>query len=141
MENLLLPIHIGTLFITAVFILIADHDAFLYMRGKKELLSRKKVKIIHYTVWTGLIIMITTGLTMAYSALGDLIKSTGFLTKMFFVILLFINAIAIHFLSDLAIEKPFVSLSKKEKTLLLISGAASTIGWLGAAITAYIIFG
>ncbi len=140
MENIILPIHIGTLFVTAVAILIADHDAFDYMRGKKQTLSRVKVKTLHYIVWAGLIIMIMSGMKMAYPGLEYLLQNKGFLIKMFFVLVLFVNAIVIHFLSNLAIERPFSVLSKKEKTLLLISGAASTAGWLGAAITATIIF-
>ncbi len=141
MESLLLPIHLGTLALTAVTILIADHDAFLYVRGKKETLPRQKVKILHYTVWAGLILMITTGAIMAYPAREFLFSNPGFLIKMFFVGLLFVNAIVIHFLSDIAIEKPFVTLTSKEKLFLMLSGAVSTVGWLGAAITAFVVFG
>ena len=141
MKSSLLPLHLITLAITAVAIVIADHDAFAYMRGKKETLSPRRVKTLHYSVWAGLLLMIITGGIMAYPVWRVLFSNTSFLIKMAFVGILFVNAIVIHFLSDLATKKPFAALSHKEKMFLMISGALSTIGWFGAAITAFIIFG
>ena len=85
--------------------------------------------------------MIISGGVMAYPAREYLLTNIGFLIKIFFVGILFVNAIVIHFLSDLAIEKPFSALNNRERTFLFVSGALSTVSWLGAAITAMVIFG
>lgn len=60
-----------------------------------------------------------------------------FLLKMFFVAVLAINGLFIGRLMGNAITTPFAQLSTRTKALLLISGAASGIGWVASASIGY----
>lgn len=55
-----------------------------------------------------------------------------FLVKMGFVAIIVANAFLIGKLLSLSSERPFAALTEAEKRKLLISGALSGIGWLGA---------
>jgi len=134
MEIELEVLHLTALAITAVFIIIADHDGLQYMRGKKEVLSLTCVKRLHYAVLTGLGVMILTGAFMFADAWGELIEETAFYVKMLMVGALVANSFVIANLMHIATQKPFIELSKSEKTKLFISGATSGICWLGAAV-------
>lgn len=132
-----LTLHLFTLAVTALAILYADHQGFLYFRGRKHTLSREFVVWSHRLVWVGLLLMIFSGGMMAYPAWEYYVTEPAFLVKMFFVVTLVINAFAIGKLSHVAVRSPFAELSKREKTQLLLSGALSGICWLGAAILGY----
>ena len=134
MEIELEGLHLLALAITAIFILMADHDGLQYMRGKKEILSLTRVKRLHYAVMTGLSVMILTGTFMFADAWGELIEETAFYVKMLMVLALVANSFVIGNLMHIATQKPFRDLLQGEKTKLLISGAISGICWLGAAI-------
>lgn len=137
----MLFVHLGTLALTFLVILYSDHEAFQYITGKQPVLDRKKTMFLHTLVWIGLLGMIGSGLWMAWPNLGVLFSVTGFQIKMAFVALLVVNAIFIGYLMDIAFEKPFKELSKGKQLILLFSGAVSTVGWLGAALSAMLTFG
>ncbi len=129
----IVTIHLGILVTTALVILYSDHQAFDYMRGKKSLLSFKTVKRAHHLVWAGLLGMITTGVLMIYPVWQLALQNPIFLVKMGFVLVLVVNAIFIGHLLPIASTVPFNAITPGEKKKLMISGALSTIGWLGAA--------
>jgi hypothetical protein len=133
MEIELVTVHLFTLLCTALVIIHADHQGFLYFRGKKQTLSAASLQWSHRLVWGGLLLMITTGILLALPAWEYLLREPVFLLKMGFVSVLVINAFAIGKLSAKAAEIPFSSLSKKEQHALLVSGALSFCGWVGAA--------
>lgn len=137
----LLSIHVGILILTGVIILYSDHQAFLYIRGKKLLLHSKSTDVLHYLVWAGLIGMITTGVLMALPAWQYYISMPGFLLKMVFVGILVGNSFVITSLKSVAYTTPFASLSGSQKMKLFMSGAASAVSWVGAAVTALIVLG
>lgn len=118
---------------TAVVIVYADHQGFLYFRGSRQTLSPAFLKWSHRLVWTGLLLMIFTGFLLAFPAWEYYLTQPAFLIKMGFVLTLLVNAFAIGTLSRKAGEVAFAELTKKEKTTLLVSGALSAIGWVGAA--------
>ncbi len=126
-------IHLIALCITAIFIIMADHDGLQYIRGKKEILNLIRVKRLHYAVMAGLGVMILTGAFMFADAWGELIGETAFYVKMLMVAALVANSFVIWNLMHIATQRPFRDLSQGEKTKLLISGAISGICWLGAA--------
>lgn len=133
----LITIHLTILALTALVIAYADHEAFAYFRGKKPLLDKKRTTILHYLVWAGLAGMIASGLTMALPGLSYYLSEPEFLLKMGFVLVLIVNSLFITRLFPIASETPFAELPEKTKLLLLISGGASTVSWLGAFIIGY----
>lgn len=133
----LVTIHLTTLILTALVILYADHEAFAYFRGKKLLLDTQRTALLHYLVWAGLLGMIATGLTMALPGLSYYLSRPEFLLKMGFVLVLIINSLFITRLFPIASKTPFAELPEKTKMLLLLSGTASTISWLGAFVIGY----
>lgn len=130
-------IHLIILGITALFIVVADHDAFSYMRGTQALLSESKTKLLHYGVWTGLILMILTGLTLVLPLYEFYITDPAFIIKMCMVFALVVNGVLIGKLSKVATRVPFKELPSRTKMLLLASGGVSTSGWIGAAVIGY----
>ena len=133
-------IHLTILTLTVLVILYSDHMAFQYVRGTRETIDIKIATRLHYAVWVGLIGMMVTGLWMAYPALSVLITMPLFQLKMAFVLLLVCNAIFIGTLLPVS-SVPFAQLSQKQKTPLLIGGALSTVGWVGAIVCAFVFFG
>ncbi|MEK7531057.1 MAG: hypothetical protein AAB573_04285 [Patescibacteria group bacterium] len=135
-----LIIHLSILTLTVLVILYTDHMAFQYVRGTRETIDVKLATRLHMTVWVGLIGMIATGLWMAYPALSMLITMSLFQLKMGFVALLVCNAIFIGTLIPVSVT-PYAQLSNRQKTPLMIGGALSTIGWIGAITCAFLFFG
>lgn len=130
----------GLIFLaTAVVIIYSDHQGFLYFIGKKQTLSHSFITWSHRLVWTGLVLMITTGLILALPGWQYYLSEPAFLTKMSLVIMLAINAVAIGKLSRKAETTPFADLVTSEKKTLLISGMLSFAGWVGAASIGFFI--
>lgn len=137
----LLDIHLYTLIAVAIVIIYSDHRGFAYFRGKVELLGEKETKIIHYLVWAGFIGMIVSGGLMFKDSTAYYLMNPAFFVKMFFVLLLVINGVVIGKLATIASKQPFASLSASQKKKLLISGAISTICWIGAATIGFFFLG
>ena len=134
MEIELVTIHLITISITAIFILIADHNGLQYIRGEKQTLDLAQMKKLHYIVMFGLILKIITGGLMFKDQWGELMGESAFYIKMLMVAALVANSFVIGNLMHMATVKPFSTLSQSEKTKLLISGAVSGFCWLGAGI-------
>lgn len=126
-------IHLVGLCITAIFIIMADHDGFQYMRGKKQTLDLRRVRRLHYTVLAGLIMMIVSGGFLFADVWGEVIEEPAFYVKMLMVAALVANSFVIGSMMHIATQKPFNTLTKGEKSKLLISGAVSGLCWVGAA--------
>ena len=126
-------VHLGVLLITVVAILWADHLGFQYFRGQRLTLPALLVTRLHYAVSLGLVGMVATGAYMAYDRFGYLSTQPVFWLKMFFVAVLVGNALFITGLMRKAFTTSFAALSVRERTTLLVSGAASGLGWVGAA--------
>lgn len=129
-------VHLGTLVCLIPLILFADHQAFEWILGHKQTLNGKLMKTVHNLTGFGLLMMILSGVAMSMSIFPFLLKTPAFLIKMAFVLALIINSFFIGKLMHIAIERPFKSLSTKEKIPLFISGGVSTAGWVGAFVAA-----
>lgn len=138
MEMFYIPLHLLALTYAVWNIVHADHMGIKWILGKVETLDAKKVAHYHKGTWLGLILAIVTG-TIVFITTKETILYTQFYLKMEFVAALIINSFVIGKLSKIPTVKSFKSLTKKEKKMLFISGAISTISWLGAAITALFI--
>lgn len=84
--------------------------------------------------------MIITGAILFWPMREYLLQDFVFGIKMFFVAVLIVNGFFIGKLMNVAIEKPYSTLSNRERFPLMLSGAASTTGWLGAFIAANFLF-
>lgn len=139
MEIIYFPLHILSLFYVAWNVAHADHMGFSWIRGNVAKLDEAIVKKYHKATWIGLILMIVTGVLLFLPAQARIVYPQ-FYIKMGFVGALLINSIVIGKLSKTPTIKTFASLSTKEKIPLFISGAVSTISWVGAALMALFIF-
>lgn len=132
--------HISFIILTLIVVIYSDHQGFLWFTGKKQLVNKKKTELGHKLALWGFLMICITGFILSWPMKDFLLENKVFLVKMFFVVALGINGLAIGKLSKIAIEKPFVSISKKEKIVLFLSGAISTLSWLGAGTLAFFIF-
>jgi hypothetical protein len=132
----LLQIHVSAVFVTLAVVVIADIHGLLWVLGKMTTLPHKRMEFFHRATWLGLITIISAGFFMFIHQSSYLLSLPAFQLKMFFVLCLAINAFVIGKHLMIATVRPFASLSLKEKTPLLISGAVSTTCWVGAYIAA-----
>ncbi len=138
MELELVGVHVTVLIITAILIVIADHDGFRYFFGKQQTLDLVRVKRLHYGVLTGLALMIVTGGIMFADQWGELIDNPAFYVKMLMVSALVANSFIIGNLMHVATIKPFTELSFTERHTLLASGGVSLVCWVGAATIGFL---
>jgi hypothetical protein len=133
LHEIFLPVHLLILVFVAWTVVHADHMGFAWVRGKVRTLDERKVARLHRHTWYGLIGMIITGVLMFIPLHTFLLARPQFYAKMAFVFALNINGFAIGRLQKVAFVKSFKELSTREKLPLMISGAVSTLCWLGAA--------
>lgn len=130
----MVEVHLAVLIITAVGILWADHLGFQYFRGQRETLPARLISRLHYAVALGLVGMIATGAWIASDRWSYLMTQPAFFLKLFFVAVLVINAFFITALMRKATTTPFRALQPRERVVILVSGALSGMGWLGATV-------
>lgn len=140
MHDLIFLIHLSSLALAALGILLADHSAFEWMRGKIDAIQRKKVFALHWVVTVGLSGLILSGLYLFWPLRDYLLTEPLFWLKMFFVAALLINSFFVEQLMHVATRRPYRALSTREKAPLFISGAVSTLSWVGAVVTALLLF-
>jgi len=138
MSDIVLPIHLILLALTAICVVLADVYGLAWILGKKQLLNEKTVLRLHYAVTIGLTGMIATGILLFWPVREYLTnQSNSFLPKMIFVLALVINSFVIEKHIRVTTTKKFVDVSAKEKRVLFISGAISLVGWVGAFFSAF----
>ena len=138
---MLLSVHLAILSVTLVGIILADHDGYLWIRGKKATLNRGRIALYHRWVGVGLLGMIISGLFLFWPMREYLLtQNPKFVMKMMFVVMLVINSFAIGSLSRTATEKAFSSLTPREKAPFLVSGALSGLCWIGAILLGFLLF-
>lgn len=125
--------------IVAAVIVYSDHQAYLYFRGKKATLRESFVVWSHRLVWAGLLAMITTGIALTIPGWEYRLSNPVFYVKMGFVLVLIMNACAIGIIAKKATTTPFAELSDTDRRTLMVSGALSAIGWIGAALIGYFV--
>ncbi len=130
----LVSIHLAILVATVCVILIADHQGVQYFRGKRATISLRFITWTHRLIWLGLLGMIVTGIFLVAPAWDYFSTQPEYWLKMFFVVVLVINAIAIGQLSRHATSTPYQSLPSRVQKKLLLSGAVSSLSWIGAIV-------
>jgi hypothetical protein len=137
LSDSILPVHLLILAFIAWTVVHADHMGFNWIRGKTKVLDGNKVGKLHRNTWIGLAGMILTGFIMFWPLREYLLTRPQFYVKMAFVLALIINGFVIGRLQKVALTKAFKDLTVYEKLPLIISGAVSTLCWLGAAAGGY----
>lgn len=132
----ILPVHVSVAVALVCLILYTDSYAFSWIRGKRDTLDITRLKRLHHLMWIGLLLMIATGSLMFYPYREYLLAHPPFLTKAGLILTLVVNGFFIGKLLHVAAERPFSSLSVREKTPLFLSGAVSTSAWIGVIIAA-----
>jgi len=130
----IVTLHFSAVIFSLAVLVIADVQAFLWLIGKKEVLNARLIKALHILMWIGLLVTATLGASLAYPILSYLLVHPPFLLKMMFVGTLITNAFLIGAHYTIATERSFASLSSKERIPLFVSGALSTLGWVGAFV-------
>lgn len=133
-------LHIAALAVAIVTIVLADKQAFSWIRGTRATIEPKASTALHRTMWFALIILIGTGATMAFPMREYLFAEPLYLVKMLFVAILLINAVIIGRLTPIAHTRTFTSLTREEKKPLIASGAISTFAWIATILTALALF-
>jgi hypothetical protein len=128
----LLQIHLTAVFTTLALVIISDLHGLLWVLGKMETLPKKRMELFHRAVWVGLITVMTAGFSMFIFSPEYLLSLPAFQFKVIFILMLIINAFFIGKHLQVAHDRAFASLTSKEKATLLVSGAVSTLGWIGA---------
>jgi len=140
MHPFIVLLHICFLCLAAVGILIADHAAFNWMRGKNAVIGKKELFAAHWIVTTALLGLVYTGLVLFWPQRDYLLQQPLFLLKMAFVAALLLNSMVIEWLMHVAAVRPFASLTTGQKAPLFISGGISTLSWLGAGLMGLLLF-
>ena len=135
----LLPIHIGAFIVTITAVVIADLHALLWVLGKISMLQRKRLTILHDVVGVGLVVSITSGFILFLPLREYLVTVEAFWVKLAFVLVLIINSFVIARHLHIPTSRTFVSLTKRERRPLLISGAASAVSWAAVFASALLL--
>ena len=119
-----------------LLVVISDAHGFLWMRGKLTVLPARRMKRLHQAIGVGLTVSVLTGAYLASTELAYLLTVPAFYAKLVFVAALVANAFVIGRHLTIATTTPYDGVAKDTKRTLVISGAVSTIGWIGAFIAA-----
>jgi len=134
---MLANIHVLCMVFSIGVIFFADKDAFAWLRGTKPLLDRARMYRTHLLMWGGLLALMGTGVTLFLPRATYLLSQPLFIIKILFVAILFVNAVVIGRLVDVAVTRPYASLTVSEKLPLLVSGAVSVLGWTSVILIAF----
>jgi hypothetical protein len=140
MQSLVFYAHIGFLCVSALGILVADHAAFQWVTHKRDVVSPRELFVSHWVVSVGLSGLILTGLYLFWPMRAFLLGNSLFWLKMAFVAALIVNSFAIDRLMHTALRTPWRALSVGERVPFIISGGISTLSWLGAFLSALLMF-
>jgi len=127
-----LTVHVTAVTLTLIIVVIADVHGLLWLLGKKETLPKARMEFFHKLVWFGLGVTLFAGFMMFKSYPDYLLSLSAFRFKLLFVALLVINAFFIGKHVQLVSQMPFRDVSPAKKKALLMSGAVSTLCWIGA---------
>jgi len=129
-------LHLLSLAFVAVVIVLADRDGVAYLRGKKETLEAGRVKRLHQLAWVGLALMTLTGIGLIAED-PEVLEEGAFIVKMLMVLALFVNGFVIGQIAKLSTTTPFKALTRRERGMILVSGAVSISCWIGAAMIGF----
>lgn len=124
--------HVGAVFATLALVVIADLHGLWWLLGKHDTLPSERIRFLHKAIFVGLGLTILAGAMLFSYATDYYLSLIAFRFKLLFVFALGINAFLIGKHMELTFSNRFVDLSSEQKRALLISGAVSTLSWIGA---------
>jgi hypothetical protein len=133
-------IHLGSLCVAGLGILMADHAAFQWLTNKRDVVGKRELFLSHWIVTLGLIGLVLSGLYLFWPVRDYLLGQPLFWLKMSFVAALIINSFFIEYLMHTASHTPWRRLSFGERVPFIVSGAVSTLSWVGAFLVAITLF-
>jgi hypothetical protein len=136
---MLVTIHLTLIIVTGLAVLYSDEQAFLWLLGKKETLSRGLVQTLHTCVSWGLGSILISGGLLYFRAPVAYLTNLTFLVKLGAILALIFNTYVIEKFSEVAITRPYRSLSPRERLPLFLSGAVSVGGWSIALLCGYLL--
>lgn len=139
-HQLVFLVHIGSLCLAGLGIVVADHAAFQWLTHKRDVVTKRELTFSHWTVATGLSGLVLSGLFLFWPMRDYLLTQPLFWLKMAFVAALIVNSFFIEYLMHTASHTPWRKLSFGERAPFILSGAISTLSWLGAFLVAITIF-
>lgn len=137
--HLLLGVHIGAFLVNIALVIVADCHAASWLFGWQQTLSRRLMTWLHRIIGVGLAVSIVSGFFLFLSHAEYLLAVPSFYVKIGLVAALVVNAFVIGRHVDVASEKPFRLLTAAERRLLFVSGAVSTMGWVGVCMAAQLL--
>src|SRR5581483_848959 len=132
LNNIVFYLHTSSLCLAGLGVLMADKDAFAWLMHKRDHIHRAQVVRAHWVVSAGLAGLVLTGLYMFWPMRGSLLTAPLFWIKMAFVGALIINSFFIEVLMHTPTHKRWRDLPPWERVPFIISGAVSTVSWIGA---------
>ncbi len=140
MYEIALWAHWAGLALSTFYILRADHMGARWMLGKTETLDASRVAYLHKGVWAGLGLLYISGIFLILPIASYIIEQQMFQAKMLFVLALTANGYMIGKIDHIASTRSFASLSLHERFPLILSGAISTICWIGSFVAGISLF-
>ena len=134
--SVVLNVHIAAFFFSIACVIIADLSGLLWMLRKWSVLPATFIYTLHYLISIGIISALVTGALLSWSTIQFLLTQTSFWIKLSFILALCINAFVIHKHMKLATTRTYPDVTKSERKILFISGAISTISWIGVFVSA-----
>lgn len=122
-------LHLIIASVTGLMVLYADEQAAAWVFGKRELFHPGTFRFLHQAVSIGLALLLITGGIMYSQSAPAYLSLPIFDVKMVTVFALILNTYSINRFSQVALMRPFASLSTRERFPLYISGAISLLGW------------
>jgi len=132
-------LHLCAMLFAVVLIVCADLQATAWMRGAKQTLNKKTMQLLHWLTWGALLALVVSGIILLIPR-TYLLAEPLFVLKLLFVGMLLVNAVLIGRLMPMALERPYASLTAKEKLPLFVSGAVSAGSWVAVLAIAYYLF-
>lgn len=135
-ETILL-VHISSFIWNISLVVLADGVGLLWVIGKIQRLPKLFMFWTHRLIWVGFTASIASGAYLFWDLRDYLLETPAFLTKMGFVLALFINSFFISKHLKRALEaESFAHLERPEKIKFFISGAVSSVSWVAVFVSA-----
>ncbi|MDB5190028.1 MAG: hypothetical protein JWN49_354 [Parcubacteria group bacterium] len=129
---MLVTIHLTIVILVGLLVLYSDEQALMWVLGKKSILNRTHITLLHRSVSIGLASLLITGGLLYIQAVPAYLSNQTFIVKMVAIAALILNTYFIEKFSHVATSRSFSSLASSEKLPLFISGAVSFLGWVVA---------
>ena len=104
---MLVTIHLTIVILTGLVVLYSDEQALMWVLGKRPILSKKKITILHRTISVGLALLLITGGLLYIQAVSAYLSDSTFIIKMTAIAALILNTYFIEKFSHVATNRTF----------------------------------